>query len=73
MIKIKIIVHIVAISCFLLGCTMLHAIINDYQPQYYFFEILVNIITVLDFALIFLGIAFLLEFYMSFKQIEITN
>ena len=69
----RILCHIVAITFFLLGCNMLHAIINNYQFRYYFFEILLNRTTILDFALIFLGIGFFLEFYMTFKQMEVKK
>ena len=69
--KIKVLAHITAIIFFLIGCVMLHVLVNNPSDVLLFFEILVSRCTVLDTSLILLGIGFFLEFYMSFKPMEV--
>ena len=71
MAKIKIIAHMIAIACFLIGSVILHVVVNNISNIFQFFEITINRITVFDSGLILLGIAFFIEFYMSFKPMEV--
>ena len=69
--KIKILAHIIAITFFLLGIVIIHVITNSTSKNLRFFEILVNRVTILDTSLILLGIAFFIEFYMTFRPIKV--
>jgi hypothetical protein len=69
--KIKILAHIIAITFFLLGIVIIHVITNSISENLRFFEILVNRVTILDTSLILLGIAFFIEFYMTFRPIKV--
>lgn len=66
----KILVHIIAITCLLIGIIFIHVIENNPLDYYYFFNIPIYRVVILDLALILIGIAFFIEFYMSFKPIE---
>jgi len=69
--KIKILAHIIAITCFLVGVVFIHVVENTASRYLYFFNILIFRIVVLDTGLTLLGIAFFIEFYMTFRPIEV--
>lgn len=78
--RIKVIVHIGAITLLILSVVFLHFIINQdpyikndeiYYPQIWFFDLLVNRYVVMDLGFTFLGIGFFIEFIMTFRPIKI--
>lgn len=67
----KIINHIIAITCLLIGIILIHVVENlPFVLYFWFFNIPIYRTVFLDLALILIGIAFFIEFYMSFKPIE---
>ena len=69
--KIKILAHIIAIAFFLLGAVTIHVVENTASRYLYFFNILIFRFVILDTGLMLLGIAFFIEFYMTFKPIKV--
>jgi len=69
--KIKILAHIIAITCFLVGVVFIHVRVNSISTYFTFFNLLIHRTVVLDSGLTLLGIAFFIEFYMTFKPIKV--
>ncbi len=70
--KKKILVHMIAITSFLIGIVFIHVVTNTTSSNLLFFNILVHNTVVIDSGLTLIGIAFFTEFYMSFKPIKIN-
>jgi len=75
--RIKILIHIAAISLFLSGLVISHAVINSViiNPNIKFvdfFGFSISRIFMLDFSIVFLGISFFIEFFMTFSPIRIN-
>lgn len=71
--KIKILAHTIAITCFLVGAVFIHIRVNAISIYLTFFNLLIHRTVVFDSGFVLLGIAFFIEFYMSFKPIEIKQ
>lgn len=71
--QIKIIIHVSAIMFFLIGIIFIHAVMNNTESMGYFFAITINRDIVFDLGFVFIGIAFFLEFCLTFKPIEVNK
>ena len=71
----KIFIHIVAISFFLFGFVILHAVYNDTSDYDYmlFFAIPIGKVTIFDMGLLFFGMGFFIEFLFTFKPIYVLT
>ena len=69
--RIKILAHTIAIMCFLVGAVFIHVRVNSTSTHLFFFNLLIQRTIVLDTGLTLLGIAFFIEFYMTFKPIKV--
>jgi len=72
----KILIHISAISLFLSGLIIIHAIINSVMvaPDIRFvdfFGIYINKSFTLDFSIIIMGFSFFIEFFMTFRPVHL--
>ncbi|TFG10124.1 MAG: hypothetical protein EU535_08515 [Promethearchaeota archaeon] len=68
-------VHILAMSLFMFGIVLLHAVYNS-TSEYdwmYFFDIQVNKVAILDSGILCISVGFFIEFFMTFKPILIVN
>ena len=69
----KILIHIIAISFFMIGLVILH-VANNYLEIYantWFFGIEVERSAILDIGLLFVTIGFFIEFFFTFRPIYI--
>ncbi|MFX1274840.1 MAG: hypothetical protein ACFFBP_21525 [Promethearchaeota archaeon] len=71
--RIKILFHILAIFLFLFGCVVLHVVVNSEEIFVIFFGIFLPRAFFFDLAIVVIGIAFFIEFFMTFKPIKIIN
>lgn len=71
----KILIHIIAISFFMFGAVLLHAVLNSRSENFtmYFFgtEVLKSVI--LDVGILCISIGFFMEFFLTFKPISILT
>lgn len=74
-VKIKILAHIFSIVLFLFGMVVIHVVLNQIpgQQQISFFGALFDRTFIIDVGIVCCGVAFFIEFYMTFKPIEITT
>ena len=62
----------IAITCFLIGSVFIHVVENNTSECIYtFFNTIIYRVVLLDIGLLLIGCGFFIEFYMSFKPIEI--
>jgi len=72
--KYKILLHIIAISLFLVGAVILHVLENSrFAQTFYFFSAPLHRAFVFDVALLIIGIGFFIEFSLTFKPIKIIE
>jgi len=71
--RIKQLFHIIAISLFLLGMTLIHTVLNNQTNTFIFFNLILGKMVVIDSAILFSGIAFFIEFFLTFKPIKIMG
>lgn len=69
--KKKIVLHIIAIVSFIVGACILFTIMHNplFNSHLFFFDI--EYIILFDIVLTYMGISFFIEFYLSFKPIEV--
>lgn len=68
----KILLHMVAIAFFMFGCVLLHAVYNSkISGTMSFFAISMEKGVIFDSALLFVSLAFFIEFYLTFRPIRI--
>jgi len=69
----KILLHIVAITLFMFGCVLLHAVYNDRSEFSFmeFFGIAITKIIIFDTALLCVSMGFFIEFFLTFRPIHI--
>jgi len=71
--RLKPLFHIIAISLFLFGMTLIHTVINNATNTFIFFNLILEKMIVLDSAILLSGVAFFIEFYLTFKPIKIIK
>ena len=72
-VKLKIFLHIACLCLFLLGAVIIHTVLNSDYEMYDFFNISFRRIFLVDMGLLLIGIGFFLEFFLTFKPIEVNN
>lgn len=71
--KIKILAHIIAISLFIFGATILHTVLSTYLTHLEFLGMILTRVTVTDIGILLIAIAFFIEFFMTFRPISIIK
>ncbi len=71
--RLKPLFHIIAISLFLFGMTLIHTVVNTQNNTFIFFNLILGKMVVLDTVILFSGLAFFIEFYLTFKPIIILR
>ena len=67
----KILIHIIAISCFMIGLVILHVAYNYLYANTWFFGIEVERPFIFDTGLLCITIGFFTEFFLTFRPIYI--
>ena len=67
----KILVHIAAITCFLIGIDFIHAVVNGSSQYFMWFDISLSRPFVFDLGIVLEGCGFFIEFFLTFKPIEV--
>ena len=73
--QIKIIFHVIALSFFLFGSVILHVVFNSNSNDTFmlFFGIPIEKSIIFDTGLLFFGMGFFIEFFLTFKPILIAE
>ena len=69
--KLKIVIHIGAIILFIFGAVIIHVVLNSDDIEFKFLTMILSRGFITDMGLVCIGIAFFIEFYLSFKPILI--
>ncbi|MBD3214167.1 MAG: hypothetical protein GF311_16275 [Candidatus Lokiarchaeota archaeon] len=74
--RVKVMIHILAIFLLLSGLVIVHAIINSViiSPDITsvnFFGIIISRVFMLDFSILLIGISFFIEFFLTFRPIQV--
>ena len=71
--KMKIIYHIVCLCLFIFGMILIHTVLNSNSDYFKFFNLRLHRVVVIDTAILFIGVSFFCEFYLTFKPIQIRG